>query len=139
MLPIFILIAVYAVGFVILIRKSHQIANYLGAFSENERFPVKINKISLLHIVLIALGIIVVIENIAEVLIYAYESFRSEVGRSSFLEGRMRSVGKDRFTVVAVQTIIAFIIIYFSKPISNWFFGNDPVEELTLESEENEN
>lgn len=138
-IPTFIMLAIYAVIFILLIRKSSHVAKYLGSFSENTSFPLKISKRSILHIVLITLGLITILKNIAEVLVYLYESFKNEVGRSIFQEGQQQLVNKDQFTFAAVQTVIALIIIYFSKTISNWFLGTDPVEELTLESEESQN
>ena len=138
-LPSLIITIVYVIIFIILIRKSGPIANYLGSNTETSSFPLKINKSSLLHVTFIALGLITLVQNLAAIIIYVFESFKNEVGGNKFLEESIKTISKDKFSLAAVQTIIASIIIYYSKSIANWFLSNDPVEELTLESEETEN
>jgi ABC-type Fe3+ transport system permease subunit len=132
-LPTFVFITIYAVSFIILIRKSSQIAAYLSRDQENDSIPIKINKKPLLQVILIGICVATVLSNIGNVVIYLFETFKNEIGRrpENF---DSNSVEKYRFKTSAVQTIAAILVIYFSKDISNWFVRKNEVDELTFDS-----
>ena len=132
--PALVYIVFYAGCFVLLIRQSNYIAKYLGANADDTVIPIKINKRALLHVTLIVLAIITILSSLPEIIIYLFESFRNEVNSKSFYDDARTIISKEKFTYSAVGTIIAFLLIYFSKTISSWFFQKDPAEELTFDS-----
>ena len=134
-----LLTAIYAVSFVILIRKSRQIAVYISGMSANESVPIKIGKHSLLQIVLISICLAAILSDIPQVLIYLFEAFKGETGRNDIPVYEYNKVTGFAFKVAAIQTIAASVVLYFSKDISGWFIRKNEADELIFESEpENE-
>ncbi len=128
-----ILTAIYAAGFVLLIRNSSQIAGWVNGPAENDTIPIKINKRPLLHVILIAICLVTILSNIAQIVLYLFEAFKQEVGRRH--EPADNFVSNYRFKLAAIETIIALVILYFSKDISGWFIRKNEADELTFESE----
>ena len=128
-----ILTGIYAAGFVLLIRNSSQIASWVNGPAENDSIAIKINKKSLLHVILICICMVTILSNIAQIVLYLFEAFKQEVGRSH--EPADTSISKYRFNLAAIETIVAIVILYFSKEVSGWFIRKNPGEELTFESE----
>ncbi len=135
LLPTLIMIAAYTVCFILLIRRSRQIAVYLSGMSAGENVPFKIGKRSLLHVVLIGICAAVILTSLAEIILYLFESFKQEAGRRSFTDNEGSRVSKYVFNVASIRTIIAAVALYFSKDISSWFIRKNEVDELTFESE----
>ncbi len=123
----------YAVSLILLIRKSSLIAKWLNGTSENDNIPVKISKRSLLQIILLGICIATILSNIGYILLYLFEIFKNEVGRSHDPGNNM--VSKYRFTISALESIIAFVVLYYSKDISGWIIQKNEADELTFESD----
>ncbi len=131
--PTFLILTAYTVCFILLIRRSGQIAVYLAGMSSSENVPFKIGKRSLLQVVLIGICAATILTNLAEVMLYLFETFKQEAGRrNTGNEGT--SVSKYMFKVAAVRSIIAFVVLYLSKDISNWFIRKNEVDELTFDT-----
>lgn len=134
MLPTLILVALYGVFFILVIRKSSQIASYLAGTEKQEAVPLKIGKRSLLQIVLIAVCVATVLSNVAEILLYLFETFKKEAGRRRYFETDGNAVTNYAFKIAAIQTIVALVVLYFSKEISGWFIRKNEADELTFDS-----
>ena len=132
LIKLFFLCGVYAASFILLIRKSALIAAWVNGPSENDTIGIKINKRSLLQVILIGICAVTVLSNIAEILLYLFETFKREAGRIH--EPFDTTLSKYRFTVAVVETIVALVILYFSKDISGWFIQKNEVDELTFDS-----
>lgn len=133
--PILVMAIIYAICFVGLIRKSSQIAFYIhGNSSNQENVPIKIGKKALLHVILICICIATIVPNLADILLYLFESFKQEAGKRDFSEFGNGKVSNYTFKLAATQTIIAVVILYFSKDISSWFIRKNEVDELTFDS-----
>jgi hypothetical protein len=123
----------YAISFILLIRKSAPIAQWLNGPLANDTISIKINKRSLLQVILMSICAITFISNIATIAVYLFEQFKNEAGR--FREPVDTFANNYRFKIAALQSIVAFVILYFSKDISGWFIRKNDAEELTFESE----
>jgi H+/gluconate symporter-like permease len=128
-----VLCAVYALSFVLLIRNSSQVAKWVSGPSPNDVIQVKINKRSLLQVILIGICVGTILSNIGYILLYLFEIFKNEAGRLH--EAGDNMVSKYRFTIAALEAIVAFVLLYFSKDVSGWFIRKNKGEELTFESE----
>lgn len=133
LVKLLILCAAYAALFLFLIRKSAEIANWINGAVKNEPIGFNIDKHSLLQVVLIALCVATILSNMADIVLYLFETFKNEAGR--FHEPVDTTFSKHRFKVTAIETIVAFVIMYFSKDISSWFIRKDKTAELTFESD----
>ena len=135
LLPTLLFLAAYTVCFIVLIRRSSQIAVYLSGMSSGENVPFKIGKRSLLHVVLIGICAAIILSNLAEILLYLFETFKQEAGRRNFTDIEGNKINKYAFKVSAIRTIIAAVVLYFSKDISSWFIRKNEADELTFDSE----
>lgn len=133
-IPYLLMVIIYFSSFILLIRKSRQISAYLVKNQENEVIHLKINKKSLLQVILIAICILTILSNITTIILYLFDTFKHEVSKRSDLFGP-NEMEKFRFKTAAIQTIIALVIVYFSKDISHWFIKKNDTEELIFESE----
>lgn len=132
---------IYAVGFVAIIRNSHKLASYLNGGAANDAIPLKIGRRSALQVVLIAICAIQVFAGLATVLIYLYETFASEISKTSrykYGQTIRAGISKDHFRIEAVKVVIALIVICFSKDLANLFFRKNEPDELVLESKPEE-
>lgn len=133
LLRLLIITGIYALGFILMIRKSSQIAGWVNGPSENDTLAIKINKRSLLQVILIGICIVTILSKIAEIVLYLFETFKQEVGRRH--EPVDNYASNYRFKLAAIETIVAFVILFFSKDVSGWFIRKNEAEELTFESE----
>ena len=133
LLRLVILTGIYALAFVLMIRKSSQIAVWLNGPADNDTLGIKISKRSLLQVILIGICAVTILSKIAEIVLYLFETFKQEVGRRH--EPDDNFANSYRFKLAAIETIVAFVILYFSKDISNWFIRKNEVDELIFESE----
>lgn len=128
------LIGIYGVSFVAIIRNSHGLASFLNGGAAGDSIPLKIGKRSALQVVLIAICAMQLFSSIATILIYLYESFKSDVNQRSFAPSEFSRVSKEAFRVAAVKSIVALVVICFSKDLTNLFFRKNEPDELVLES-----
>jgi hypothetical protein len=134
LLPTLFVILVYGVSFVLLIRKSGQIATLLNRDNENELISVKIGQKNLLHVVLIGICVTSLIYSIPTLLSLAYDYFKHEAGRRNLDDYGMGFSQGEKFKSEAIQTIVTLVILFFSRDISGWFISKDEVDELTFDS-----
>lgn len=134
LLPTLLFIALYAICFVMLIKRSRQIATYISKDSANEIIPVKIDKRSLLYVILIGIAVVTIISNAAEIILYLFDAFKKEVGRKSMSDFDTPTDSKYRFKTAALQTIIGLVVLYFSNDICGWFIRKTVVDKLTFDS-----
>lgn len=135
LIPSILMIVAYAVCFILLIKKSGQLASYLQGIDNNEVISVKIGKKSLLQVILIAICITTVLSNIPGMLLYLFDSFREKVGpnnRDIVTTGPFRW---HQFKLGAIQIIVATVVIFFSKDITNWFLRKKEIDELSFDSD----
>jgi hypothetical protein len=135
LLPTFVLLAVYGICFMVLIRRSGQIATWLQGDKPNEQLAIKIDSKTLLHIVLTGIMIASIINHIPNVIIYLYESFKNQVSSKNLFTAREITVTKSDFLLSALQLIIAFLAIYFARTITGWLIRKQATDELTFQSE----
>ncbi|MBL7724627.1 MAG: hypothetical protein JNK27_10785 [Chitinophagaceae bacterium] len=133
-IPYLLMVILYFASFILLIRRSRQIAVYLARDQDNETVPLKMNKKSLLQVILIAICVLTILSNITTIILYLFDTFKHEVSKRSDPFGP-NEIEKLGFKTAAIQTIIALVILYFSKDISHWFIKKNDTEELILESE----
>ena len=134
-LPSLFILAAYTACFILLIRNSRQIAIYLGGIPPGENVPFKIGKRSLLQVVLIGICVATILSGVAEIILFLFDFFKQEAGRRNFIDNNNTGVNTYVFKLAAIRTIIAIVILYFSKDISGWFIRKNEADELTFESE----
>jgi hypothetical protein len=122
----------YAITFILLIRKSSQIAIWLNGPSQNDVLPIQIGKRSLLQIILISICTVTILSNIATIILYLFETFKNEVSRIH--DYTNNSQLNYRFKLAAIETIVAIVLIYFSKDISSWFVRKNETDEIAFQS-----
>jgi|CXWL01.1.fsa_nt_gi ABC-type Fe3+ transport system permease subunit len=134
LLPTVFMITVYAVCFVLLIKRSGSLATYLHGNGEHEPIPVKIGKKALLQVILIGICLVTILTNIPEIILYLFESFKDKVGRHNPIGDNTNTALWHQFKLAAIQVVVAVVAIFFSPDISNWFIRNKEVDELSFES-----
>ncbi|HUR64758.1 MAG TPA: hypothetical protein VMZ03_00275 [Chitinophagaceae bacterium] len=135
LLPTVIMVAIYGISFITIIRRSSQIAVYLSGKNINDDLALKMGKRPLLRVILIGICVAAILSNLAEVILYLFETFRNEVGRGSFYEEETGKMSNYAFKLSAIKMIFAVVILYFAKDISYWLVRRDEVEELTFDSD----
>lgn len=135
LLPTFVLLAVYGICFIVLIKRSGQLATWLQGDMPNEQLAFKIDSKTLLYIVLIGIMISSAINNFPNVVIYLYESFKNEVSSKNLFTTREITVSKSEFLLSLLQLVIALLAIYFSRTITGWFIRRNAADELTFQSD----
>jgi len=134
LMPPFVLLAAYGICFFILIRRSGQIATWLQGDSPNDHLAVKIDKKTLLYIVLIGIMTFSLITHVPKIIYYLYESFKNQVSSRNLFTVTETVVSKSQFVLSALQAIIALLAIYFARTITGWFIRSNPADELTFQS-----
>lgn len=135
LLPLLFMIVIYAVSFVLLIKRSGQIASYFLEDNSNETLPVKIGKKTLLQVILISICLITILANIPDLILYLYESFKEKVGRYNPENDYTSSLQWHQFKLNVIQVVFSAVIIYFSRDISQWFLRKKEIDELSFESD----
>ena len=133
-LPTFILVTVYAISFIVLIRRSRQIAAYLSGESVNEEVPLRIGKKALLRIILIALCVGVIISNFAAVMVHLLQVMKGDNSPDSAYDPSNKRVNDFAFKISVAKTIFATIVLICSKEISSWFIRKNELDELIFDS-----
>jgi hypothetical protein len=129
-----LVIVIYAVGFILLIRNSRKAALYLNGPVTDDALPFRINKQSLLQVILISICAATVLSSIAEILLYIFELFRKDVGGRGVYDKDNYTPNSYFFKQEAIKAIVAVVVICFSKDIAGWFIRRNEPEELVLES-----
>ncbi len=133
--PLLIMLSVYAISFMVLLRNSGRIAIYFERPGNEENVPFKIGKRSLLQVILIGIGLAAIISKIDDILLYLFHAFKTEAGGDDPFEPREPSDKFYQFKLAAIQTLVAVVVIIFAKDISKWFVRNDSDDELVFDSE----
>jgi hypothetical protein len=134
-LPVYFLtVIMYGAGLLLLIRNSRKCALFLNGPATDEILPLRINKQSLLQVILIGICAAAALSGITEILLYVFELFREDVSRKG-LFGENNGPNKYFFKLQAVKTIVSLVVIYFSKDIAGWFIRKNEPQELVLESQ----
>jgi hypothetical protein len=133
-----IFIAIYCAGFFLLIRYNKQIADYIDKQGEStttantELVPLRIGQSNLLYIVLIALCLITLIEEVPVIILSIYNYFKKEAG------GRSGNIEDLNFKTAAIKFVFTLIVLFTAKSISTWFgkqfYSGKPLIETTGES-----
>ncbi len=134
-LPTIFMVVIYAVCFVQLIRRSVQLATYFHGSGGDETISIKIGKKALLQVILIGICLVTIITQIPEIILYLFESFKDQIGRRQPDDSNINFVGSHQFKLAAIQVIVASVVIFFSKDISNWLVRNKEVDELSFDSD----
>jgi len=138
LLRTFLIMGLYAAGFIVVIKNSHKLAVYLsGPDSPENTLPVKIGKRPMLQVILIAICAFTVISNIADIIYYLFEAFRNEVRSKGILDlydSSNQSPGKYTFIVNCMEIVVAIIVIYSSKNIADWLIRKNEADELVFDS-----
>jgi hypothetical protein len=133
LVPFLSYLFLYGAALFLLVQRSGQIATFLSKNYSNEPIPIKIDKHSLLQVILIGICMATIIPYISYLGHYFYQSFKNGAGARTSYEAIYAD--KQKFTVIAIQTIIAGLILYFSKDISGWFVRKKEVDIFILDSE----
>ena len=135
LLKMLLVLAMYAVVFILLIRNSGKIAEWLNASSAaSDPVPFRLGIRSLLQVVLITICASTILFNIDTVVLYLYDLVREDVGRRPVRTGFNFETGKFAFQAALVKSLVAVLVICFSKDISGWFIRPGEPDELVLES-----
>jgi hypothetical protein len=139
-----IFLGIYCAAFFLLIRYNKQIADYIDKQGElnttaaSELVSLRIQQGNLLYIVLIAVCLITLIEDVPVIILSVYNYFKKEAGGYG-----ARSVGDLNFKTVAIKFVFTMIVLFTSKSISGWFsrqFSSDkPILETLGEPDETNN
>jgi preprotein translocase subunit SecY len=136
LLPIVFMLIIYGVCFVLLIRRSGQIATYLSDKDNgnNDPLPIRIGEKGLLRVILISICLITILSNVPGMLLYLFESFKEKAGRYDPDAAAANPLQWHQFKADAIQVVIAAVAIFFSKDISKWFLRKKELDELVFES-----
>lgn len=130
----------YAVIFVVLVRKSFFIAKSITPQDpQSENFPISIGKRALTHVILMGICLYSLLTTITKIVLYLFNTFKNDVGNRGFYSDAPEAISKYDFQLAAGQAIIALIVLFFCKDVVNWFIRKNEEDELVLDSKpENE-
>lgn len=133
-----IFLGIYCAAFFLLIRYNKQIADYVDKQAEpdtaasTESLPLLIRESNLLYIVVIALCLITLIEEVPVIILSIYNYFKKEAG------GRSGNIGDLNFKTAAIRFVFTLIVLFTAKSISAWFgkqfYSGKPMIETTGQS-----
>ena len=135
LLPTVFMIVIYAVCFVLLIKRSGQLATYLHGQGGEETIAIRIGKKALLQVILIGICLVTIITTIPGIILYLFESFKEGIGKRNMDGNTADPFGWHQFKLSAIQLLIALVIIFFSRELAGWFIRNKEVDELSFESD----
>ncbi|MBC7947096.1 MAG: hypothetical protein H7Y42_04395 [Chitinophagaceae bacterium] len=136
-LRVLLISAVYGIALFILLRNSHRLAAYFSQPSGDEHVAIKIGKRSLLQVILIALCLFIILTTVSDLIFYIFDAFRNEVrprGILDIADGYNPSADKYSFVINFIKILLAIIVIYSSKRISDWLIRRDEADELVFDS-----
>lgn len=128
----FLVIILYVVVFFLILRNSGKIALHLNSNTENDSIPFKVRKTSLIQVILIAICVTSIFSNIAEILVYIYEVFKQGINQKITLN--RTAPDKLSFQLAAVESLVALIVLCFSRDIAGWFIRKKETDELVFDS-----
>lgn len=134
-----IVAGIYLGTFIILVKKKTAIATYISQQTqpallddEANTIQLKIYQHNLIYIVLIALCLITLLSQVSEIVVGAYEYFKKESGGirdpSSYINKQ------TDFTTAVIKAALAAVILYFAKPISEWFGKDGDTDNKIIET-----
>ena len=136
MLRFIVIIGLYAAFFIVLIKFAGKIAEAISPPPSSADDPaIKIGKRSMLQVILIAICSITILSNIADIIYYIFDAFRSSAGRRGFTDPPTSYLpGPYQLTVKIIQLFIAVIVIIASKNICELLVRKDEADELVFDS-----
>ena len=121
MVRIILVIGIYAAFFIILVKNCNKIATTLSPRA-------------MLQVILIAIWATILC-NIADIIYYIFESFKNDIQRNRFLEDNTSLLpAKYIFIVKCIQVVVALLVIYLSKNISDLLIHKNEADELVFDS-----
>jgi ABC-type Fe3+ transport system permease subunit len=131
----FLVLLLYLAGFITLFKTCRRLAYYLAGTEAQETVPFKINKESLLQVILISMCVFTILSNIIDIIYYLFEAFKSEAGRKNFYGEYDPITAKSTPIIISVlKIVLAIIVISYSKKIVSSFFRKEDSHELTLDT-----
>jgi hypothetical protein len=137
LLPVILVLGLYAAGFFLVIKNSHKLAIYLaGSDSPDTNISLRIGKRSMLQVILIGICCFTILSRLADIIYFLFPAFRHEVRGNRLLDLSANSTSPDKITFVIdlIAIILAMIIIYASKNIADWMIRKNEPDELILDS-----
>jgi hypothetical protein len=128
-------LAIYFAGFFLLIRYNKQIAHYIDKQGQPisdtgpETIPLSIQQNSLLFIILIALCLATLIEEVPVILLSVFNYFKKEAGGL-----RNGSVDDLNFKAAAIKFTVTLIVLFYAKSISTWFSRESTSDKPLIET-----
>ncbi len=137
----YLLIAgIYLGAFVILVKKRTWIAYYIDKqgepnsnVSEQDTINIDLRQDNLLFIILVALCLITFVTELPSILIGIYNYFKTEVsnGDKTITNNMIENVN---FKSAAIKLVIAAIVLYYARPITNLFNKPSDQDDLVVKS-----
>jgi hypothetical protein len=132
--------AFYFVAFFLLIRYHKQLAVYIDKQGQPatqgespEIINIKLEQGSLLFIVLVAVCLLTLLEEIPTIILSVYYYFKRESGGGISSD----NIESMRFKTSAIKFVFSLIVLFYSRKISDWFSqspSKEPLAETTNES-----
>lgn len=130
--------AVYVALFYVLIRRGRMIAAYINhqwqPHDDNSAgfVDIKLHRHNLLFVVLISLALITIVQEIPPAAAGVINYYRRQAG--GFAE--WDQVGMDvNFKMAALRLLVSVLLLFYARPISNWFAKQPGDETVVLETE----
>lgn len=133
-LPVFMMIAVYGLFFVLFIKKSRQIAAWLLGNGPDEQIAVKADFQSLLYITFLGILAVSFLTPLPRIIYYLLETFKNTVSSKNLFTSTHTAVSQYQFFLAVLQSVLALTGLYFAKTITGWFAKSYPASELSFES-----
>jgi hypothetical protein len=128
---------IYVIAFFILIKNRFRIINYINQDHEvkpadDYRQIVNISQQQLLYIILVVLTLVSLISSLAVIINYGIDFFSEEIKD----EHQIRTTQYGDFKANCIKAIVAGVILYYSKSLSEFFARkNSKLPELEFEKE----
>ena len=126
---------IYGVVFLLLIKYNRSIAEYIdrqgtGKAESEEKVPLAIQPNNLLFIVIVALGLVTLIEEAPVLILSIYNYFKNEIGRL----GARDDLNDMKFKISAITFVVAMVFLLAAKPISAWLSKQLSSEKPLIET-----
>jgi ABC-type Fe3+ transport system permease subunit len=138
LLKLLLVTALYFVTFWLLIRNSRKVARFInGPRHAEETISLVIGKRALLHVILVAVCIIAILSGIATIIYHLFDVIKNKPegrGLSSLINNFGGMGNRYSFMLAITETIIAAIVLVFSKKIAYNIIRKGDPDELTIDS-----
>lgn len=128
-LPTVLFFAFYLITFFLLARNIKPLAGFLCRDNE-ERLELNLNKVAVLHVIIIAVCLISFLQTIPEIIQYAVGRFINADQLGEDLEPAEWRTGKARFWNSMIAFIISVILLITSKNLALFFGKEEPSYEI---------